>query len=175
MYCGLSWPMRISTVFNALRPRQNVRHFADDSFKYISLSGNKWMTINISLKFALDLKGRINNIQALVQIMAWCRPGDKPLSEAMTVSVLLYMSHSASMRKVTDSPPPPPPRRALKTNIRVPLGLCRGTVKESMDWFDFSTNIPLLHQMCKSWSFNFSMCAHIRFCAQLASLLLYSQ
>ena len=25
--------------------------------------------------------GPINNIPALVQIMAWCRPGDKPLSE----------------------------------------------------------------------------------------------
>ena len=31
-------------------------------------------------------KGPINNIPALVQIMAWCRPGDKPLSEPMLVS-----------------------------------------------------------------------------------------
>ena len=30
-------------------------------------------------------KGRINNIPSLVQIMAWRRPGDKPLSEHMMV------------------------------------------------------------------------------------------
>ena len=28
-------------------------------------------------------KGPINNIPALVQVMAWCRPGDKPLSGPM--------------------------------------------------------------------------------------------
>ena len=33
-------------------------------------------------------KGPINNIPALVQIMAWRRPGDKPLSEPMMVSLL---------------------------------------------------------------------------------------
>ena len=35
--------------------------------------------INISLKFVP--KGPINNIPALVQIMAWCQIGAKPLSE----------------------------------------------------------------------------------------------
>ena len=40
--------------------------------------------IKISLKFVPD--GPINNIPALFQIMAWCRPGDKPLSEPMMVS-----------------------------------------------------------------------------------------
>ena len=32
-------------------------------------------------------KGLINNIPALVQKMAWRRPGDKPLSELMMVSL----------------------------------------------------------------------------------------
>ena len=32
-------------------------------------------------------KGPINNIPALVQIMAWRRPGDKPLSEPIMVSL----------------------------------------------------------------------------------------
>ena len=32
-------------------------------------------------------KGPINNIPAMVQIMAWRRPGDKPLSEPMVVSL----------------------------------------------------------------------------------------
>ena len=30
-------------------------------------------------------RGQINNIPTLVQVMAWRRPGDKPLSEPMTV------------------------------------------------------------------------------------------
>ena len=34
---------------------------------------------------------RINNIPALVQIMAWRRPGDKPVSEPMMFSVLTYI------------------------------------------------------------------------------------
>ena len=71
--------------FNILRPRQNGRHFADDTFKYIFLNENVWNPIKISLKFVP--KGPINNIPALVQIMAWRRPGDKPLSEPMVVSL----------------------------------------------------------------------------------------
>ena len=34
---------------------------------------------------------RINNIPALVQIMAWYRPGDKPLSEPMMFSLLTHI------------------------------------------------------------------------------------
>ena len=45
--------------------------------------------IKISLKFVP--KGPINNIPALVQIMAWRRPGDKPLSEPMMVSLLTHI------------------------------------------------------------------------------------
>ena len=36
-------------------------------------------------------KGPMNNIPALVQIMAWRRPGDKPLSEPMMVSLLTHI------------------------------------------------------------------------------------
>ena len=42
--------------------------------------------LKISLKFVP--KVRINNIPALDQIMAWRRPGDKPLSGPMIVSLL---------------------------------------------------------------------------------------
>ena len=71
--------------FNSLRPRQHGRHFADDIFKCIFLDEDVWIPIKISLKFVP--KGPINNILALVQIMAWRRPGDKPLSEPMMVSL----------------------------------------------------------------------------------------
>ena len=60
--------------FNTLRPRQNGRHFADDIFK---------------------------RFQALAQIMAWCRPGDKLLSELMMINLpTAYMRHSASMSQI---------------------------------------------------------------------------
>ena len=70
---------------NTLRPRQNGRHFTDDIFKCIFLNENVWIPIKISMKFVP--RGPINNIPALVQIMAWCRPGDKPLSEPMIISL----------------------------------------------------------------------------------------
>ena len=70
---------------NTLRPRQNGRHFADNIFKCIFLNENVWISIKISQKFIpTDL---ISNNPALVPIMAWRRPGNKPLSEPMTVSL----------------------------------------------------------------------------------------
>ena len=84
-------------LFNSLRPRHNGRHFPDDIFKWIFVNENVWILIKLSLKFVS--KGLINHIPALVQIMAWRRPGDKRLSEPMMVSLLthIYMRHSASM------------------------------------------------------------------------------
>ena len=78
-----------SALINTLRPRQNGRHFADDTFKRIFMNENVRISINISLKFVP--KGLINNIPALVQIMAWRRPGDKPLSEPMMVNLLTHI------------------------------------------------------------------------------------
>ena len=68
-----------------LRPRRNEQHFADDIFKRIFFNENVWILIKISLKFVP--KCPIYNIPALVQIMAWRRPGDKPLFEPMVVSL----------------------------------------------------------------------------------------
>ena len=74
---------------NTLRPRRNRRHFADEIFKCILLNENILISIKISLKFIP--KGPINNIPALVQIMAWRRPGDKPLSEPMMIISLTHI------------------------------------------------------------------------------------
>ena len=89
-----SWPNKpvysISTRrVNTLRPRQNWRHFADDIFKWIFLNENVWISIEMSLKFVP--RGPINNIPALVQIMAWHRPGDKPLSESIMVRFSMHL------------------------------------------------------------------------------------
>ena len=77
MYICFTQPQWVNT----LRSRQNRRHFVDDMFECIFLIENVWIPIEISMKFVP--KGPINNIQAMVQIMAWRRPGDKPLSEPM--------------------------------------------------------------------------------------------
>ena len=74
---------------NTLRSRQNSRRFADDTFKHIFLKENVRISIKISLKFVP--KSPIDNIPALFQIMAWRRPGDKPLSEPMMISLLTHI------------------------------------------------------------------------------------
>ena len=81
--------MRSSESINTLRPRQNDRHFPDDIFKWIFVNENVWILIQISLKFVPICP--INNIQALSQIMAWCRPGDKPLSEPTMASLMKHI------------------------------------------------------------------------------------
>ena len=74
---------------NTLRPRQNGHHFPDNTFKRIFLNENIRISIKISLKFVP--RGPIYKIPALVQIMAWRRPGDKPLSEPMMVRLLTHI------------------------------------------------------------------------------------
>ena len=74
---------------NTLKPRQNGRHFADNIFKCIFLNENVSISTKISLKFLH--KRSINNIPALVQIMALRRPGDKPLSQPMMVNLPMHI------------------------------------------------------------------------------------
>ena len=76
-------------LFNLLRPILNRRPFADDIFKCIFLNENERILPRIPLKFVP--KVRINNIPALVQIMASRRSGNKPLSEPMMVSLLTHI------------------------------------------------------------------------------------
>ena len=84
------WMYINPSPLNSLRPRPNGRHFADDIFKRIFLNENGGISIKISLKFVH--KGPINNTPALVQMMAWRRLGDKPLSESMMVSLSMLIS-----------------------------------------------------------------------------------
>ena len=58
-------------------------------FKCIFLNENVCILIKISLKFVP--KGPINNIPALVQIIVWCWPGDKPLSKPMMVRLPMHI------------------------------------------------------------------------------------
>ena len=93
---------------NTLRPRQNGCHFADDTLKPFFLNDNVRISIKISLKFVPW--GIINNIPALVQIMAWRRPGDKPLFEQMMVSSLMHICVTRPQWVNTQSLRNPTPR-----------------------------------------------------------------
>ena len=86
---GIGAHSNVKDNVNTLRQRQNGRHFADDTFKPIFLNENIQILIKISLKFVPKVS--INNNPALVQIMAWRRPGDKPLSEPMMVCLLTHI------------------------------------------------------------------------------------
>ena len=65
---------------------------ADENFRSIFFNENDRSPIRISLKFVP--RTSIENKLALVQIMAWHRTGDKPLSESMqTQFTYAYMPH----------------------------------------------------------------------------------
>ena len=76
-------------VFNTSRQKQNDRHFPDNVFKCIFVKENVPIPIKISRKFIPMVP--IINIRAWVQIMAWRRPGNKPLSEPMMISLLTHI------------------------------------------------------------------------------------
>ena len=84
----------IHPYLNTLRLRENGCHFTDDTFKLIFLNENVRISIKILMKFVP--MGPINNIPALVQIMAWHHPGNKPLSEPMMVSLLTHIRATSS-------------------------------------------------------------------------------
>ena len=61
-------------------------------FQTTLLNEFSWMKMyKFRLRFHWSLFPQINNIPALVQIMAWRRPGVKPLSEPMMVNLLRHL------------------------------------------------------------------------------------
>ena len=78
---------------NTLRPRQHGHHFPGDIFKCIFVNEN----VRISIKFSLSIvpDGPVNNISALVQIMAWRQQAMIWTNDGSFAGA--YMHHSASM------------------------------------------------------------------------------
>ena len=72
---------RCGCNINSSLPGQNGFLFADDIFRCILRNEKFCISIKISLKFVA--KFPIDNNLALLQIMAWRRIGDKPLSRPM--------------------------------------------------------------------------------------------
>ena len=98
----IDWPYQyrisvlylIFTTFVAPLLSQTLTHWGRDKMADISqtIFSNaflEWKCMDFAwLKCVSQV--RINNISALVQIMAWRRQGDKPLSEPMMVSLLMH-------------------------------------------------------------------------------------
>ena len=63
--------------------------FQPTFFKCIFFNENVWISVQILLKFVPKVP--INNISALVQIMAWPQSGDKQSSEPMMVCLLMHI------------------------------------------------------------------------------------
>ena len=77
------------SCINSTLPKQNGRHFAEDTLKRIFKNEKSCILIRISLKFVP--KRPIDKKTALVQVMAWRRTGDKPLPEPMLTSLLTHI------------------------------------------------------------------------------------
>ena len=77
---------------------------ADGIFKSIFLNENNRIMIQISVKFVP--RSPIDNKPALVQAMAWCRTGDKPLHEPMmtqfTDALRTYAARSGDESNIWD-------------------------------------------------------------------------
>ena len=82
---------KCATQFNTLRPKPNGYHFPYYIFKCVFL--NKNCPIEISPEFVP--KGPIIIIAGLFHIMAWRRPGDKPLFEQMMVTLPTHMIYAS--------------------------------------------------------------------------------
>ena len=81
---------------NSSPPGLNGRHFADDVFRCIFVNEKFW--IWLKFHWSLLFEGPIDRNQALVQIMAWRRIGDKPLCEPMPIrSTDAYMRRLGEM------------------------------------------------------------------------------
>ena len=81
----LSEVLTIQSAHVACMRRLHFQHIgAETNLLPFSRNKNVWISLKISPKVVPEV--RINSIPAFVQIMAWCRLGDKPLSEPMMVN-----------------------------------------------------------------------------------------
>ena len=72
-----TWRKILSSVAETKWPPPCWRHIQ----RHFLFNDNVYSSIQILLKCVPE--GQINNIPALVQVMVWCRPDDKPLSELL--------------------------------------------------------------------------------------------
>ena len=95
MLCSIGTQCKLNKInhkwmeLNSVEAKAKWPPFFRIQFPTHFVNENVWILIKISLKFVP--KGQINNIVALVQIMALRWPGDKPLSEPIMVMLLMHI------------------------------------------------------------------------------------
>ena len=89
---GLVQIQQEAIIWTRLSQNKMAAILADNNFKCIFLNESDRIPIEISLKFVP--RSLIDNKPALVQVMAWRRTGDKPLSEPMLTQFAdAYLRH----------------------------------------------------------------------------------
>ena len=87
LYYGRTYSKRLSLIGLTHWGRDKMADVSQTTFSNV-FSSMKMCEFRFKFHWSLFLP--INNNPALVRIMAWRRPGDKPLSEAMLVSLLTH-------------------------------------------------------------------------------------
>ena len=84
-------PHHIHAISSAITHwgRNNIAAILQTIFSYAFFFETVRISLSISPKFVSE--NRINNIPALFQLMSWRRPGDKPLSGPMRVSLVTHI------------------------------------------------------------------------------------
>ena len=97
VHCGICEPDPLLTHAITHFPLDKMAAIlADDIFKHIFINENDRIPVQISLKFLSSCS--IDTKPALVQVMAWLRIGDKPLSEPMLTHFTdAYMQHKGEI------------------------------------------------------------------------------
>ena len=85
-------PVVTSLCYHHIEAETKWPPFCRRHFQVHFLNDNVWIWIKVSLKSVP--KSPVNNIPALVWIMAWCRPGDKALSEPFMVSLPTHICYT---------------------------------------------------------------------------------
>ena len=85
---------KLTLKFNGSLSKLELTHWGREKWptfprRHFEMHFLEWKCMNLDYNFSLNVVpcGSINNIQSLVQIMAWRLPGDKPLSEPMVVGL----------------------------------------------------------------------------------------
>ena len=81
--------VRVNVDMSARNRHFQTNYWCITILNWIFMDENIWISTEMSLKFVP--MGQINNSQSLVQILAWRRSGDKPLSETMMVNLLTHI------------------------------------------------------------------------------------
>ena len=79
---SLSWTVAITLVFNPTLPLEKWTSISQTTFSN-AFSWIKLLVIWFEFHWKCDADVSIDNKNVLVQVMAWSRPGGKPLPEPM--------------------------------------------------------------------------------------------